>query len=334
MNTRRAFALSLVTLVLVSVVEAGEISTWTTSLEIDRTQWLPGEPITAHYSFSNNSMEALPKIIWSLHLDGAKEPCRDRARLLLDRSLLPQSDETTSGQQDGRERFAPGTEYDDEIRISRICNIEMRYADRLYGQHRACLHDYRGNQLACVSFEIVRPEGADIQALADLPPRLRDMETDRHLVPATFLDEHPLSTYSGYILARRLSILPGVGRGTLDRVTQLVDPGFFDRFPKTYYHETPPNEVQWVSMEDAVRKCASQLRMFIDAHPGFSMRGKLERQLADYELVLGDTERAHAAWKWLAEHEENDKSRTLAQEYLSAIESVRRGEGTTAPLTE
>jgi hypothetical protein len=154
--------------------------------------------------------------------------------------------------------------------------------------------------------------------------------TDRHLIPTTFLEEYPLSTYAGYILARRQSILPGVGSGTLDRVAQLLDPSFFHRFPKTYYHEDPPPEGKWVPMEEAVRRCAGQLRAFIDAHPEFSMRGKLEGQLADYELVLGNVERAHAAWKWVAEHGDSERSRAVAQEHLTAIEALQGGEGPTS----
>jgi len=53
-------------------------------------------------------------------------------------------------------------------------------------------------------------------------------------------------------------------------------------------------------MEDEVRRAADLRRSFLEVHPNFRLRTKLEQQLGELELVLGNYDRAYRAWQWVA----------------------------------
>lgn len=116
------------------------------------------------------------------------------------------------------------------------------------------------------------------------------------------LSRYPTSRYSGYALAKQISPLPGVGNDPADKIRQLTDPGFFLRFPTTCDRRTGAAEGARLAMEEEVRRAAKLRREFLDVHPDFPLRARLEKQLGDLELVLGNYERAHTAWKWVADH--------------------------------
>ncbi len=162
-----------------------------------RESWLPGEPVTADLTLVNVAAEPLQLHSGALHLDGAQEPCRDRAMGTVD---TPPRGEGTGEPH----RHPPGTEMEIELRISRICNLEMGRVDELYGPHTVCYQQSNSAAETCAEFEIVRPMGDDAEVVKLFPPRLRDVVTDSSYVPPDLLDTYPTSRYAGYVLTREL----------------------------------------------------------------------------------------------------------------------------------
>ncbi len=157
---------------------------------------------------------------------------------------------------------------------------------------------------------VMDPVGVDKAAFeaaleAASPSRLVCTESTIHALFRTddqFLERFPTAVYAGYVLAEEISPLPGVGEDPADKIRQLTDPGFFQRFPTTRDRRKDAAEAARLDMEEEVRRAAKLRREFLDLHPDFPLRTKIEKQLGDLELVLGNYERAHTAWKWVADH--------------------------------
>jgi len=133
------------------------------------------------------------------------------------------------------------------------------------------------------------------------------------------VDEFPTALYSGFALAEQLPILPGLGENPAEKVQLLSDPGFFARFPTTHDRSDKRGDGERLDMRTEVEAAANVRRDFLQAHPDFVARSKIERQLGELELVLGNHDRAYSAWKWIVTHSASDS--TWAAGMAEAMES-------------
>ena len=273
---------------------------WTVEVDMVQRAWFPGEPITAVLVFTNTSTENAVFESGSLFLDDNLTPCVDRLLGVVDTPPGTFPDDPSYTQT--RLGSPPETVRTHEIVVSRACNLEMTDLESLLGLHKICHQFPDAEDRVCADFEVLRPAGTNAEAIRTFPGELRDVVTDASKVPDTLVTDYPTSVYAGYILVRQLSPLPGVGENPGDKVAQLTDPGFFDRFPTTRNRSKCAPSGARVAMREAVFKAAEQRRRFLDEYPGFHLRTKIEKQLGDLELVLGNYDRAYEAWRWVAAH--------------------------------
>ncbi|MFV1981102.1 MAG: hypothetical protein ACC655_08115 [Rhodothermia bacterium] len=184
--------------------------------------------------------------------------------------------------------------YTIRVRLKRHWNIEQKpaeYPDIWWGEVVS----------SPTTIWLDEPEGVDREAFeafnGEPVPRPGSKAERTELI-----DRFPTSTYAGYALAKQISPLPGVGDDPADKIRQLTYPGFFQRFPTTRDRRKEAAEGARLGMEEEVRRAAKLRREFLDLHPDFPLRTKIEKQLGDLELILGNYERAYAAWTWVADH--------------------------------
>jgi len=294
--TRSIFALWLA-LVSSILAMAGD---WAVEVNMVQETWLPAEPITAVFKYTNTSAENAVFETGSIFFDDRDAPCVDRSLGVVDTPPGTNPSDPSYTQ----ESFGspPGTVRTHEIEVTRVCNLEMKDLESLIGTHTIC-HQYPETEhRVCAEFEIIQPTGSNADAVKLFPSDLRDVVTDASRVPDSLVADYPTSIYAGYVFARQLSPLPGVGNDPVDKVSQLTDPGFFSRFPTTRNRSKNAKSEVRLPMEEQVLLAAELRRDFLEIHPDFLLRTDLEKQLGDLELVLGNYDRAYEAWTWVVSH--------------------------------
>jgi len=294
----RIAVFALVLLIVIGIPSDAE-EPFAVETSIAPTVFLPGEPITLEVAARNVSGKPVvvgfsrPPFAIRIHEHGGERRddcglCQSRWGLV--RNELPVDWEHRETLQMYLEET--GT-YDIRVVLRKHWNVEHRppeFMDIWWGE---CVSPK-------VEIRVERPTGVDRDAYEAFDGH--PLKGGRSGYGARLLQEFPTSKYAGYILAKELSPLPGVGDDPKDRVMQLTDAGFFLRFPTTHDRSKDAPEGSRLDMETVVRNGARLRREFLDAHPDFPLRTDLERQLGDFELVLGNYERAYQAWAWVADH--------------------------------
>ncbi len=292
-------AMLVIALLAASGIAADAGEPLAVELSVAPVVYLPGEPIALRVAARNVSGEPVtvgfsrPPIATSIHRHGGetREHCGHcQSRWGLVRNELPLDWEHQETLQIYIEEV--GT-YDIGVILRKHWNLEhspLEFLDVWWGECES----------QKVEIRVVEPRGVNRKAYEAFNGHPIDGVGTGN--GPRLLQQFPKSRYAGYIMAKELSPLPGVGDDPMDRAAQLTDASFLLRFPTTHDRSKNAPEGARLDMETVVLDGARIRREFIDAHPDFPLRTDLEQQLGDLELVLGNYERAYRAWKWVTDH--------------------------------
>ena len=318
---KRELRLAILSLALVIACEASAQSThWAISLQLPKETYIQGERIPLAVKIENTGAApaAYPGMAGRFYLDQNPVPCQARDVPLAD--APPPLPGAPASVAPPAPMELPGSTHSSEINVGYWCNIEIGDAKAL-GWHSVCFRATSGADLApkecCVRFEIVRPQGEDLEAFNHFGPKLRDVYHDSSLVNADLVKQHPTSVYAGYALAHQsagFSARPLVclddpeGMFLPSEKTAAVDAGAMRAYARQQIAEAQP----------AMKAYAHAAAQFLLAHPDFAGAPLIRHQYAMCLAFTGRLPEALDQVKILAQGE--GKEADEAKAYLAAKE--------------
>jgi hypothetical protein len=263
--------------------------TWTPKLTMPKEAWLPGEPISATLSLTNEKGSAQP-FEWhgQFYLDGAENPCVDRF-VVVAGNPIPDAGSSGSKTQVPPVLESPGSSHQIEFAISRCCNLLAR-APQTIGRHRLCYRDksIRGKEReVCIEFLVLPPKGADEAVFNAFPSTLRDIICDASSLKIDLVSSCPSSTYAGYALLPAGQCIPDP---RVFLVNFLEHDKTAERWPQTAGQMASEKKKD---LEDDEKRVA-QLSAYLKVHPDFARADALKVELAGRLAMLGRFDEAHA----------------------------------------
>lgn len=290
---------------------AGQRSLWRTALSMPRTTFLPGERVEVIVDSRTTTGQPLAlRLIEGRFLLDGKQRCEMPTTVASSAATAVCVEYVSSVAPPRGEPLQDSNS--SRFWINEWCpNWRIGRPD-LIGRHEFCFrpldNGWQSMQQSSVSFEVLRPEGADAEAYKLLSPSIVNLARECHMqnrISDTILHRYPASTYAGYVLL-------GMGPNAV------LSWPMFERTQdqvKKYKNDRP---AQFEQFEAFVPKALAYLK----THPGFLEAEALRQEIVTAYLLFGETQKAVQQLNVLADM--GGVTASWAKEWIGRWEDYQR----------